>query len=102
MSPNRSALLNPPPTGTVHLPPLANQLAVMFGEELIAHPSPRWWLTTGFKGSWFIRSLAGPPRDDQILLATAPNTKGPSPLNMNAGEGPEPHLSTPTAELIAG
>jgi hypothetical protein len=34
-------LPNPPPTGTVHLPPPAIQSPVMFGEEPTDHTSPK-------------------------------------------------------------
>ena len=40
-SPNRMTLLKPPPTGTVHLPPLAIQFAVIFGDEPTDHPSAK-------------------------------------------------------------
>jgi hypothetical protein len=55
-----------------------------------------------FSRSWLVRSLlpGGPPKD-QMLFATAPNTHALSSDFMNAADGPEPHLLTPTAEFVA-
>ena len=45
--------------------------------------------------------LPGGPPNDQILLTTAPNTHGLASSFMKAADGPEPHLLTPIAELVA-
>lgn len=46
-------------------------------------------------------TLRGEPPKDQILLTTPPNTHGLSSSFRKVADGPEPHLSTPTAESVA-
>jgi hypothetical protein len=45
--------------------------------------------------------MFGDEPTDQMLLASAPQSHGLSSFLMNATDGPEPHLLTPSAELVA-